>query len=64
MPKKDRRDNVHGLFEEKLTSSGEAKKGLVTYGDNGELLLLDAAGPGKKLGGPTEHIRGVQYVER
>ena len=38
-------------------------KGLVTDGDAGELFLLDAAGPGKKLGGPTEHTRGVQYVK-
>ena len=41
----------------------EAMKGLVTYGDSGEPFLFEAAGPGKKLGGPTEHIRGVQYVE-
>jgi hypothetical protein len=38
-------------------------KGLVTYGDSGELFLFEAAGPGKKLGGPTKEINGVQYVK-
>jgi hypothetical protein len=32
----------------------KAMKGLVTYGDAGELFLLDAAGHGEKLGGPTK----------
>jgi hypothetical protein len=41
----------------------EAIKGLVTYGDSGELFLFEAAGPGKKLGGPTKEINGVLYVE-
>ena len=40
-----------------------AMKGLAAYGYDGELFLLDAAGPGKKLGGPTKRINGVQYVE-
>ena len=32
----------------------KAMKGLVTYGDAGELFLLHAAGHGEKLGEPTK----------
>ena len=38
-------------------------KALVIYVYAGELFLFDAAGYGKKLGGPTKPIFGVQYVE-
>ena len=41
----------------------EKMKGLVTYGENGELFLFDAAGQGKKLDGPTFNSYGVKYVE-